>query len=151
MIDPVQCLIALRRDLEAIEDIRRDNRWNIEPWPLESVTFLVTMASAIDREHYTIRLVCDGYPDQPPSIKCVNTTTKEPTDPSAWPRCAGFRPPPTADLCMNISREALQQIHPDWQRDARYAWVSSGNPMWHVLEALQDRLNDKAKYNGRNQ
>ncbi len=149
MVDLVQCLIALRKDLEDIAEIVRENGWAIEPWPLESVTFFVTMASVIDKEPYTIRLVCEGYPDQPPSIKCVNTKTKDPTDPSAWPKCEGFRPPPTADLCMNISREGLQQLHPDWQRDVRYAWDFSGNPIWRVLEALQDRLNDKAKYNGK--
>ena len=95
---------------------------------------------------YTI--VCDGYPDKPPSIRCVNRVTKQADDPKAWPKCEGFRPPPTADLCLAICREGFQ-THPEWANDPRYAWYAGGNPIWVALSAIQDRLNDKSKYQGR--
>src|SRR5437763_13564483 len=104
MIDPVQSRIALQADLERIGGEMQKEGWTVEPWPLESVTFFVTMRSDIDSESYMVRLICDDYPDEPPSIKCVDPVTKDQNVGRAWPRCEGFRPPPTSDLCMNISR-----------------------------------------------
>jgi hypothetical protein len=109
------------------------------------------VTSAVDKERYFFSLVCDDYPDKPPSIKCINPATKEAGDIKAWPNCEGFRPPPTADLCLSISREGLMQIHPEWSKDARCAWITTGNPIWYVLSSLQDRLNDPTKYHGRHQ
>jgi hypothetical protein len=147
-MDPVQSRIALQADLERLADECDRNGWKIEPWPIVDTTIFVTMASDIDREFYVMRLESSDYPEEPPSISCVNPTTKESRDPRAWPRCEGFRP--TSDLCMNISREGLRQLHPDWNRDHRYRWDSNGNPIWFVLSSLQDRLNDRSKYHGRN-
>lgn len=147
-MDPLQSRIALEADLQAIAEERARQRWVVEPWPLTSTTFFVTTTSDIDNEAYMIRLECDNYPTLPPSIKCVNPSSKEPNDPRAWPRCEGFRP--TSDLCLNISREGLKQLHPAWDRDPRYRWPTTGNPIWYVLSSLQDRLNDRGKYHGRN-
>lgn len=149
-MDPVQARINLQVDLEMIADVIAENGWRIEPYPITSTTFFATMRSAIDGELYTMRLVGDGYPDLPPFIKCVTIDTHEPNDAKAWPSCEGFRPPPTADLCLSISREGLMQLHPDWMKDRRYGWSSDGNPIWYVLHSLQDRLNDPSKYHGRN-
>lgn len=149
MIDTVQARIALEADLERISDVIQKDGWVIDPWPLESETFFVAMRSGIDKESYTMRLICNGYPDEPPSIACIDPSTRSPNALRAWPQCEGFRPPPTADLCLNISREGLKQLHPDWAKDARYAWNSSGNPIQMVLDGLQDRLNDRSKYRGR--
>ena len=149
MTDPALSLINLQADLNRIEEIRMKEGWTFEPWPLTSVECFVTMASRIDSESYTLRFECSGYADEPPSIKCVNPESKDSMDPHAWPNCEGFRPPPTADLCLNISREGLRQIHPHWQNDGRIAWEPSGNPIWRILQALQDRISDPAKYHGR--
>ena len=149
-MDPLQARINLQSDLERIADVIAAEHWTLEPWPLTSTTFFVTMGSAIDNEAYTMRLVGDEYPDLPPSIKCVTADTHDAADPKAWPNCEGFRPPPTADLCLSVSREGLMQLHPDWMKDRRHRWNPSGNPIWHVLQSLQDRLNDPTKYHGRN-
>ena len=149
-MDPVQARINLQADLEAIADVIVDQGWIIEPWPLTSTTIFATVTSVIDKEAYAMRLIDDDYPDLPPSIKCVTRDTHDANDPKAWPNCEGFRPPPTADLCLNISREALLQVHPDWMKDRRYGWSAVGNPIWYVLQSLQDRLNDPSKYHGRN-
>lgn len=148
-IDPVLARISLQADLERIEDIRATEGWVVSPWPLEDTTFFVTMKSIVDAESYMLRVLWDGYPEEPPSVKPVNPETKDQNDVRAWPHCEGFRLPPTADLCLNITREGLTQLHPDWARDPRYRWESTGNPAWRVLSALQDRLNDRSKYHGR--
>src|SRR6266545_4542628 len=149
-MDPLQAKLNLQADLDRISDTIEAQGWKIEPWPLEAPRFYVAMTSDIDRESYTLLHECGDYPDEPPSIKCVNPETKDPNDSKAWPRCDGFRPPPTADLCLNISREGLKQLHPTWEKDPRLAWDRSGNPIWRVLASLQDRLNDRTKYHGRN-
>lgn len=148
-MDPVQARINLQSDLQRIADVIADQGWIIEPWPLASTTIFATVTSVIDKEAYALRLIGDDYPDLPPSIKCVTRDTHNVNDPKAWPNCEGFRPPPTADLCLNISREGLLQLHPDWMKDPRYGWSTTGNPIWRVLQSLQDRLNDPSKYHGR--
>jgi hypothetical protein len=148
-MDPIQARLNLQADLERIEPEIARQHWVIDPWPPNACHFYVSMTSDIDHECYTLYLECSDYPEQPPSIKCVNSESKDPSDPKDWPNCEGFRPPPTADLCLNISREALKQLHPNWQNDPRIAWDQSGNPIWRVLAALQDRLSDGTKYHGR--
>lgn len=147
-MDDTQARLNLESDLAKMADEREGRGWRIEPLPLTSVEFFVTMSSRIDREQYTLHFICDGYPDKPPSIRCVNDSTRRADDPRAWPQCEGFRPPPTADLCLGISREGFQ-THPEWANDPRYAWSGRGNPIWVALSAIQDRLNDRSKYQGR--
>lgn len=148
-MDPLQAKLNLEADLDQITDVIAEHAWKVAPWPLTTAAFCVSMTSAIDGEEYCISLACDDYPDKPPSIKCVNPETKNPNDRRAWPNCEGFRPPPTADLCLSVSREGLMQLHPAWSKDVRYAWTTDGNPIWYVLISLQDRLNDEKKYHGR--
>ena len=148
-MDPLQAQINLEADLSRIADVIQECKWNIQPWPIDSISIVVSIPSVIDGEQYSFLLACDDYPDKPPSIKCVDPGTKNATDPKAWPNCEGFRPPPQADLCLSISREGLMQIHPEWSKDARCAWTPTGNAIWYVLSSLQDRLNDVTKYHGR--
>lgn len=147
-VDPVLARISLQADLERFGDVREAEGWGISPWPLTDTSFYVTMKSILDGEAYMVRVLWDGYPEEPPSVKPVNPDTKDSNDMRAWPVCDGFRLPPTADLCLNITREGFA-LHPDWARDSRYRWESSGNPAQRVLFALQDHLNDRSKYHGR--
>lgn len=117
--------------------------WKIEPGPVTSLTFYVTMTSRVDGRSWMLRFVCTNYREWPPSIHCVNPETKDPGDPAAWPQCKGFRP--TSDLCMNVSREGLLQLHPDWQRSS-YKWTEEGNPIHYVLLSIQVSLDDPTKY-----
>jgi hypothetical protein len=141
----LQALVCLRADLEKLGGNQAvaghysvgEAGWIIEPWPLTDTAFFVAM-KARDGESYTMRLSCDGYPQLPPSIACVDSSTHDQQVRKAWPECEGFRP--TNDLCMNISREGLLSLHPDWQKDPRYMWCADGNPIEAVLWALQDRL-----------
>jgi hypothetical protein len=148
-MDPLQSKLNLEADLERIAGVIMEYGWTIDPWPITDTTIIVTMMSVVDKEKYYLLLACDDYPEKPPSIRCVKQGTRDPNDAKAWPNCEGFRPPPTADLCLTVSREGLMQIHPDWSRDTRYAWTRTGNPIWYALSSLQDRLNDPTKYHGR--
>lgn len=147
-VDPVLARITLQADLNRIEDVRQTEGWIISPWPLTDAAFFVTMKSSIDGESYMLRVLWGGYPEEAPSVKPVNPDTQDPNDVRAWPMCDGFRLPPTADLCLNITQEGFA-LHPEWARDLRYRWESTGNPAQRVLFALQDHLNDRSKYHGR--
>jgi hypothetical protein len=150
-MDDRQALIFLQGDLAKIVLEARDGQgftaaaWSIEPWPIQSLTFYVTMAGR-DGERYMLRLIAQDYADCPPSIACVCPKTKQQNVPRVWPQCEGFRPP--TDLCLNISREGLMSLHPAWQTDPRYRWEKSGNPIEVVLWGLHDRLMSE-KYVGR--
>ncbi len=148
-MDQIQARLNLEADLERIAGIIEQECWKVELWADGAPGMFATILSDIDKESYVFRIACDGYPEMSPSIRCVDPDTKNQDISRAWPNCEGFRPPPEADLCLNISREALTRTHPDWQRDPRIAWDPSGNPIWRVLASLQDRLNDKTKYHGR--
>src|SRR5438552_3248984 len=110
-MDSLQAKLNLEADLNRIADVILEYAWKVQPWPITDATFLVSMTSAVDKEEYCLTFVCDDYPDKPPSIKCVNSETGDSSDMKAWPNCDGFRPPPTADLCLSVSREGLLQIH----------------------------------------
>jgi hypothetical protein len=149
-VDPLQAQLNLQADLESIAEQIAERGWAIDPWPLKAKDprFHVTMKSRVDRESYMMRIVDPTYPNDAPSIKCVDPETKSADDPRAWPKCDGFRPPPTADLCLPISREGFA-AHSEWA-NSQHAWQSTGNPIWLVLSTLQDLLNNPARYHGRN-
>jgi hypothetical protein len=146
-MEALQARLNLEADLEKIRDEIDSFCWIIDPWPLKVPEFDVTMTSRIDRESYTLRIVAPDYPNEAPSIKCVNPDTKHSDDPRAWPKCDGFRLP-NADLCLPISREGFQ-THPEW-RNSEHAWKSSGNPIYFALSTIQDLLNNSSRYHGRN-
>ena len=147
-MDVIQAALNLQHDAWELEDSCDTSGWSFQPWPLETPSFAVTITSRIDHESYDFQFEWPDYPEGPPSIRCVDPVSKSHAVPSAWPLCEGFRPPPQADLCLNLSREGFA-LHPDWARDPLRRWNPAGNPLKSVLHNLQDRLNDGAKYRGR--
>jgi hypothetical protein len=149
-MDPLQAQLNLQADLHSIEEEIASRTWIIDPWPLTAnePQFDVRMTSRVDGESYTMRIADATYPNDAPSIKCVSPETKRSDDPKAWPKCEGFRPPGTADLCLPISREGFE-AHKEWA-NSQHAWKSTGNPIWFVLSTLQDLLNNPARYHARN-
>ena len=138
----LQAELNLRADAEALH-LGREHDWIVEG---PNGLVVDVRLTAIDREHYWLRFVCDGYPDRPFSVKPLDYLTKNTAILSAWPSCEGFRPP--TDLCMPVCAEGFA-LHPEWQSDPRLRWRSEGNPLLRVLEELQVRLNDPTKYRGR--
>ena len=103
----------------------------------QTKVFLTVVAK--DGERYRVFFLCDGYPNQAPSVAFVNDDGSK-LDPRAWPRGDGeffneVKPPPNAFLCMPLTREGLAH-HPDWARGAVGAW----NPTVHSLMDLFNRI-----------
>lgn len=142
-VDPVLSLLYLQSDLEAISDEIASLGWRFDPWPVDSLLFYVTMTSKLDNLPWTMRFHAINYREEPPSVLPVNPQTKRHDDPTAWPQCKGFNP--ITGLCMNITREGLMQLHPEWQKTI-HRWKPEGNPIYNVLLTIQTHLDDPKKY-----
>ena len=140
----LQTELNLAADVQKLRDVAEAEGWEIDG--PHGLTVFVTMTSSIDDNSYCIRFECSGYPDQPFSVKPVDPETKESGVVRAWPACEGFRPP--NDLCMPLCREGYA-LHPEWTKDPRWRWDSTGNPLHRVVDELQARIDDSAKYQGR--
>lgn len=142
----LQAELNLAKDLEEVRVVAVQAGWEINA--PSSLTVEISMRSSIDRERYWLRFRSLGYPDQPPSIVCVDKSSGNHQVRSAWPQCAGFRADPYWDLCLPLSVEGFN-THSEWRNDAQKRWNPSGNPMLRVLDEIQLLLNDPTKYSGR--
>lgn len=139
---------CLDRDLLAVEAAAEEWKWTIvRPPEADSLLVTVSIASRIDDERYWLRLRCDGYPDQAPDIVVIDPETGRVDVKTAWPNCEGFRAD-SRDICMPICRAGFV-LHPAWAQDPVWRWSSEGNPLMRVLEQIQLRLDNKARYHGR--
>lgn len=138
--------LCLDADLPEVLEVGTDAGWYIAlsgPTTIE-----VAMASAIDDERYSLRLVWPEYPEQPPSIACFDPVTGVVEVQTAWPECSGFRPGSAWDLCLPLSREGFA-AHPEWSNDPAMRWNSEGNALLRVLDELQAILNSGRHYQRR--
>jgi len=112
-------------------------RWKLErPEPL---VVLAAMSSAKQPEEvFQAQFRWTKYPDGPPSMKFRDMATGRVDVPTAWPVVRGFRPK-SLDACVSWCAEGFA-LHPEWQKDPRYMWVSSGNVLLKVLRFLQGEL-----------
>ncbi len=136
--------LALGEDLVEVRRAAADLGWTIVS--VDGVTVVVDVCARTDGELYRLRLVCEGYPERAPSIHPIDPATGRSDVARAWPACDGFRP--VSDLCLPLSAEGFA-LHPAWAADPSLRWIPTGNPLLRVLEELQARLNDPAKYRGR--
>ena len=137
--------LCLGDDLLEAQRVSVDAGWKITC--TETTTLEVELASAIDGQGYSLRLIWPEYPHQPPSITCFDPATGQVEVPSAWPKCAGFRPG-NWDLCLPLSAEGFV-AHPEWRRDPSKRWNADGNALLRVLDELQTILNSTSHYRGR--
>lgn len=100
-----------------------------------------TMASTrAPEEAFQARLLWSAYPTAPPSLKFRDPATGRLDLSRAWPLVRGFRPS-SLDACVNWCAEGFA-LHPEWAKDARYAWSAGGNPLLRVLRILQEELDE---------
>lgn len=138
--------LCLDADLREVLEVGIDAGWHIA---LSAATTIeVAIASGIDYERYSLRLVWPEYPEQPPSVACIDPETGVVESQTAWPECAGFRPGSDWDLCLPLSREGFA-AHPEWSKDPAMRWCSEGNALLRVLDELQAILNSRRHYQGR--
>ncbi len=83
MIDDLQAALNLAEDVDRLQPYAEEDGWSVSG-PNDLVVY-VTIASAIDGESYCLRFECQGYPDDPFSIKPVDPDTKDSAMTSAWP------------------------------------------------------------------
>src|SRR5438270_314991 len=101
---------------EELYDVRRlpeASRWQLErddtvPLGLLAVMHPITQPT----ELYKARLRWSDY-FGPVSLKFVNMGTGADSDPTAWPRCFGFRPT-ALDSCLPWTAEG-HTLHPEWK------------------------------------
>jgi hypothetical protein len=79
------------------------------------------------------------------SLKFINMHTGADNDPTAWPKCFGFRAA-SLDACLPWTEEG-QRLHPEWATSATQRFPRVEVPMQHALLRLQHSLD--ATYEGR--
>jgi hypothetical protein len=136
--------LNLKDDFEEALKVPDGTRWKLEM--TGDLEVVATMYSAkAPSEVFQARLLWAKYPDLPPSLKFRDPATGRIDLPQAWPVVRGFRPQ-SLDACVNYCAEGFA-LHPEWQKDPRFRWDPSNNPLLRVLRTLQDELDDH--YQGR--
>ena len=129
----------------------------IKGWQVErddAATDVVRLTlSARDGERFTVRFVCDGYPDKAPRVAFVNADGSS-ADRKVWPAGnAAFyevvKHPPHSFLCTDLTREGFEH-HPAWMNQAR-AWKGSTHTLMDLFNYIQDYLLNSINYQGRAQ
>lgn len=81
----------------------------------------------------------------PPSLKFVDLLSAAENNPSAWPRCFGFRPS-SLDACLPWTAEG-HALHPEWVNSTKNSFPKVDAPLQFALLNIQSSL-DKT-YTGR--
>lgn len=145
-MDPLQALMHLQADFEKIGEDREQFGWKFVPCPPDSTTFRFAL-EALDAEVYWFLCAWDGYPNQPPSLFCIDPATGDTKTPSAWPNCDGSR---LDGFCWEISREGQTRLHPEWAQSPGIMWKGEGNPLLTVLRTIYlGILRNPKRYHGR--
>lgn len=102
---------------------------------------------AADNEPYFVTLICDIYPNSPPSVKFRNAEG-DINDAKAWPKgnpafMEVVKPPPNSFLCMPLTREGLQH-HGDWISNPTVnSWSPDRHTLLDIFNYLHRLLNSK--------
>jgi hypothetical protein len=131
--------LNLNDDFQQVLNTEDAGRWELEkPAPLE--VWCSMSSSRLPAEMFQVRLLWQSYPGHAPSLKFRDSASGRLDLPQAWPVLPGFRPT-SLDACVNWCAEGLK-LHPEWQKDPRYAWDSNGNVLLRVLRTLQEELDE---------
>jgi hypothetical protein len=106
--------------------------------------------SARDGERFTVRFLCDDYPQIAPCVAFINDQGST-TDRSAWPGGNSafhdvVKLPPASFLCTDLTREGFAH-HRDWINRPT-AWKSA-NTLLDLFNYIQDDLLNSVNYQGR--
>lgn len=96
-------------------------------------------------ELFIARLLWEKYPDDPPSLKFLDSVSESYAVPAAWPLINGYRPL-NLDACVNWVSEGFI-THPEWKDDPDKKWLPIGNSIIKVLRRLQNDFDER--YQGR--
>ncbi len=123
--------------------------WHVERDDVSKDVVRFTLP-ARDDDRFTVCLLCDGYPDTPPSVKFIDAAGST-TERTAWPSgTAEFylvvKVPPHSFLCTDLTREGFAQ-HPEWTNRPN-AWNGATHTLLDLFNYIHDLLNSKS-YQGR--
>lgn len=124
----------LQSDIETLQ--RQGSRYGFEVELQGSV--VVARLRARDGRTYALRLQCDGYPVEPPSVRFVDPDTLAEEVPGAWPNDGNqfFKPhyqPNLPLICIPGTRE-YALTHSGAQYDPR------SNRIGPIIHAVRQRL-----------
>ena len=115
--------------------------WYVER-DIENTDVVRLTLPARDGELYILRCVCDGYPEEAPSVKFQDAQGVVSVA-SAWP--AGnsefhkvVKPPPDCFLCTDLTREGFGH-HPAW-RGRPGAWDGKTHTLMDIFNYVQRLL-----------
>lgn len=100
---------------------------------------------ARDGEQFTVRCVCDNYPEHAPSVKFINVQGST-EDKAAWPRGNNqfhevIKLPPESFLCTDLTREGFAH-HNEWVNKPT-AWNGTVEALMTLFNYINDLLNSK--------
>lgn len=137
--------VLFDEELLEVRNLPEAGRWELERDFSVPFGILVVMhPQSKPTELYKARLRW-GNLFAPPSLKFVDLRNGADNDPSAWPRCYGFRPE-NLDVCLPWTAEG-HALHPEWVNSVKHSFSRIEAPVQFALLNLQISL-DKT-YTGR--
>jgi hypothetical protein len=132
------------------ELLRAIKGWQIERDDANADVVRLTLP-ARDGERYSVRFLCDGYPETAPRVAFIDAKGST-VNRAAWP--AGnpqfhqvVKLPPASFLCTDLSREGLEH-HPGWV-NGRTAWKGATHTLINLFNYIHDELLNSPNYQGR--
>lgn len=126
----------------------------IKGWRVErdviSADVVRLMLSARDGDRFILRCLCDGYPNQVPSVAFIDAAGSTAVR-TAWPSGTTefhkvVKLPPDSFLCTDLTREGFQH-HPEWAARPT-AWKGNTHTLMDLFNYVHDLLNSNG-YQGR--
>jgi hypothetical protein len=107
--------------------------------------------SARDGERYTVRFICDDYPDLAPKVQFIDVMGSD-AQRTAWPAGNGafheiVKLPSQSFLCTDLTREGFAH-HPEWL-GRETAWNGKTHTLLNLFNYIQDELLGSTNYTGR--
>lgn len=132
-------------ELQEVRSLQEAIRWQIERDEAVPLGLFATMHPITKpTELYKARIRWTDY-FGPFSLKFVSMATGADSDPTAWPRCFGFRPT-SFDACLPWTAEG-HALHPEWKNSVTQGFPKVEVPMQHALLRLQLTMDNS--YEGR--
>jgi hypothetical protein len=138
-------LALFEEELATVRRLPEASRWKLERDRSCPLGLLADMhPRSKPTELYRARVRWADY-FGPFSLKFIALSTGSETDPTAWPRCFGFRPA-SVDACLPWTAEG-HALHPDWKNSRSQRFPKVEAPMQFALLQVQYSLDNT--YEGR--
>lgn len=125
-------------ELQTVRELPDAKRWQLErDMTVPLGLFAIMHPISNPKELYKTRIRWTDY-FRPFSVKFINMMNGTDNDPSAWPRCSGFRPS-SLDICLPWTAEG-HALHPEWKNSVKHQYPKVDAPMQFALLQIQYSL-----------